>query len=182
MGKRLALNPLMSKVRAVISGNELIAYLDSHGIAYKAQRHTPVFTMTDVLTIALELEGIICKNILLSNGKGKFFLVATEPFKRLDLKALRQQLGEHRLSFAPESDLHRLLGVGPGALSCLALINDTASDVTMILDSQLENYAFFLMHPLDNCSTLQITLDHVLAFLMLIEHPPLRIQVAGRGA
>ncbi|WP_369385991.1 YbaK/EbsC family protein [Pseudomonas fulva] len=91
---------------------------------YRLAHHEPARTMEDVHIVEALLDGVVCKNVLLTDQRGRFFLVMTRPERRLELKRLGSKVCERRLTFASHADLDRLLGVCAGAVSCLALIND----------------------------------------------------------
>jgi Ala-tRNA(Pro) deacylase len=61
-----------------------------------------------------------------------------------------------RISFASPKRLKKHLGVDPGAVSLLAVYNDRAHAVEVVMDRELWMPGAFLFHPLVNTSTLVI--------------------------
>nr|CCA88177.1 hypothetical protein RALSY_mp10719 [Ralstonia syzygii R24] len=93
------------------------------------------------------------------------------PDKSLDLGAVAEALGSKRLSFASANRLATVLGIGPGSLSPLALVNDAAGKVHLVIDEDLSQEPVFLLHPLDNTATVALAKPDLGAFLENIGHP-----------
>ena len=74
-----------------------------------------------------------------------------KPFKT---KYLSAQIGSSRLSFGGAEDMERLLGVTPGSVSLLGLMNDQTKAVRLLVDRDLLDDAFFGCHPCINTSSL----------------------------
>lgn len=127
--------------------------------------------MTESGRLTLALTGVRCKNLLLQDKQGQHYLVVTTPDKSLDLGAVAQACGCKRLSFASIDRLATVLGIGPGSLSPLALVNDTAGKVHLVIDQDLSQEPVFLLHPLDNTATVALTQPALEAFLQSIGHP-----------
>ena len=64
------------------------------------------------------------------------------------------------------------LGVGPGAVTPFAVINDVDSVVQVVLDVALLDINPLNFHPLDNSKTTAITPDDLLKFLEANNHSP----------
>ena len=108
--------------------------LDRLGVAYTRTDHPVAQTMEDCQR-AEELLGVkICKNLFLCNRqKTSFYLLmmpGDKPFKTKDLSA---QIGSARLSFAGEEFMKELLGVAPGSVSVLGLMNDHDKKVRLLI-------------------------------------------------
>lgn len=86
--------------------------------------------------------------------------------KRLDLKALGKSSGIGRISFGSPDRLKRFLGVTPGAVTLLAVINDPAGAVEVLIDETFWDSApAFQFHPMVNTSTLVFSKESVEQFL-----------------
>ena len=68
--------------------------------------------------------------------------------------------------------MQEALGITPGAVSMLALANDRAKRVTLVLDRVLSEAAAVQCHPLVNTATLVIDQGDLRRFLDAIEHVP----------
>jgi Ala-tRNA(Pro) deacylase len=64
------------------------------------------------------------------------------------------------------------LGVRPGAVTPFAVINDSAREVTMVLDSGLLGEGPVNCHPLVNTMTTALAPEDLLRFLEAEGHPP----------
>jgi Ala-tRNA(Pro) deacylase len=71
------------------------------------------------------------------------------------------------------------LGVVPGALSPLALINDGDRAVELVIDDSLRNVPLMLFHPLVNTSTIALARDGWDRFLRAIGCEPTYVEVDG---
>lgn len=145
---------------------ELYALLDEMGIRYGYIEHPVARTVEEALRYCANFEGRHCKNLFLRNHKGdKHYLVVADCRHSVDIRRLWEELGEGRLSFASEQRLMRLLGVRPGSVSPFALINDTAREVTLLLDDNLRQADRLSFHPNDNRASISVTPDDLMRFL-----------------
>jgi|SRR5450830_1113497 len=164
----------------MLSKNELLARLDALHLPYEYEEHNAVFTMGESEKITLSLTGARCKNLLLQEKSGACFLVMTTPTKTLDLTAAAKAFGSKRLSFASAELLYDTLGLRPGSLSPLALVNDETGKVRLIIDSDLAGEDVFLLHPLENSATLAISRDVLEKFLDSANHKPSWLALEAR--
>ena len=86
------------------------------------------------------------------------------------LKSLNQKIGCERLSFGSAERLFEMLGVRPGAVSPLALINDPDRKVHLALDIALRTNGVIYAHPLVNDMTLGIEGAHLQQFFAYMGH------------
>lgn len=149
---------------------ELLNLLDAKGIPFSCEEHDAVLNMAESGKLDLALEGARCKNLLLQDKKGHYFLIVTTASKSLDLSAAADVLGSKRLSFASSDKLFELLGIQTGSLSPLALVNDEAKRIRLILDSDLSGEATFLFHPLENNASVLLSKQALDDFLGTIGH------------
>jgi Ala-tRNA(Pro) deacylase len=85
-----------------------------------------------------DMAGTFTKNLLLKDKKGRLFLLAIHEDRDLDLKTLHTLLGaQGRLGFASGDRMIEILGVAPGALTPLGVINDRDGLVTVAIDAAL---------------------------------------------
>lgn len=145
----------------------LISFLEQHQIGFDRYDHPPVYTVEDVNRLLPDMPAASIKNLFLRDGKGKrHFLVVMPGEKRLDLKALGKSTGIGRISFGSPDRLKRFLGVTPGAVTLLAVINDPTGAVEVLIDETLwETAPAFQFHPMVNTSTLVFSKESVEQFL-----------------
>lgn len=156
----------------MIGRDALLALLEQQNVPFQCEYHEQVLNMAESGALALSLEGARCKNLLLQDKQENVYLVVTTAHKSLDLSAVAKTLGSKRLSFASAERLFELLGVRPGSLSPLALVNDPARKVRLVIDEALAHEAVFLFHPLDSSATVALARQDFDAFLQHIGHAP----------
>jgi len=96
-------------------------------------------------------------------------------------KALGPLIGESKLSFASPQRLMERLGVEPGAVTLLGLVNDTNHKVDLIFDKVLWEADALQCHPLVNTATLVISHAGIEKFLKETGHEPHILDVPGRA-
>jgi Ala-tRNA(Pro) deacylase len=151
---------------------ELFARLDALAIAAESFEHPAVHTVEEAKALRGELAGAHIKNLFLRNKKGAMWLVTCQEDRAIDLKALGERLGAGRLSFASADRLMSYLGVLPGAVTPLAVINDRQGAVAVVLDSALPAQDPVNCHPLVNTMTTALAGRDLVRFLEAEGHPP----------
>ncbi len=151
---------------------DIYAFLTEHGIAYQRFDHAAVFTCEQALELRMPLPGKETKNLFLRDKKGKrHFLVTVGHEKQVDLKALTDVLQvQQGLSFASPDRLKTHLGVEPGSVTLLGLVNDAAHAVEVIIDQAVWDANAICSHPLVNTATLAIPHAGLEAFLQATGH------------
>jgi Ala-tRNA(Pro) deacylase len=150
---------------------DIYAFLDQHHIPYTRQDHPPVYTTEQAERLVPPLSGVHTKNLFLRDKKGKrYFLLVVEAAKNINLKNLATQIETSRLSLASPPRLIEHLGIEPGAVSILALVNDRECNVEVLIDRGIWNTDAWHCHPLVNTATLVIPLSGIKAFLSATGH------------
>ena len=154
---------------------DLFAFLDAHGIAHRTYRHPPVFRVQDGAEIKAALPGGHTKNLFLKDAKGQLWLISALGDTRIDLKSLPHAIGSAKLSFGSEERLMGALGVRPGSVTALALINDPDHKVRFVLDRALMAHEIVNFHPLSNDATTAISQADFVKFLSILGVEPLMV-------
>ena len=150
--------------------NKIYSFLDTNNISYERFDHPAVFTCEESAKYCPPMPGASIKNLFLYDKKTEqHFLAVVPDEKRVDFKALKKLLDVSNLSFASEERLQKYLGVAPGSVTILGLINDITQAVTVIFDESLRNQAL-QCHPLINTATLVIPFNDIEKFLSLTQH------------
>lgn len=149
--------------------NALFARL---GITPITIEHPPVHTVDDALPFWSALDGVHTKNLLLKGAKGGLWLVCVPTDRRLDLKALAVHVGAKKFSFATAETLAEALGVAQGSVSPLALINDDAKAVQLVLAKDMLAKPRITVHPLTNTATVSLTSDELVKVVTATGHRP----------
>ncbi len=132
-------------------------WLSDHNISYILHTHPAVFTVPEARKHCYHIPGSHCKNLFLKNKKTEQLYLITIPHdKRLDLNQFRRSIGAPKVRFANPEDLLEALGLSPGAVSPIGLVNDTDNRVIFIIDEQIWNAEEICCHPNINTETLQI--------------------------
>ena len=157
--------------------------LDSLGIAYERIDHERADTMEACAAVDEVLGTTICKNLFLCNRRQTAFYLlmmpAEKPFKTKELSA---QIQSARLSFADGEAMERLLGVTPGSVTVLGLMNDTENQVTLLVDEDLLQGETVGCHPCVNTSSLKLKTADVFGVLTdAMNHPPQYVTLTGEG-
>jgi Ala-tRNA(Pro) deacylase len=151
----------------------LMADLAALDIAYEAHEHAAVFTVAESRKLDAGFPGAHTKNLFLKDAAGAFWLVTVPAEARVDLKALPAAIGCKRVSFAKPEDMERLLGITPGSVTPLAMINAAPGSVTVVLEEGLAAAERINVHPLRNTGTLGLAGADVLRLLRHWGHAPL---------
>ena len=147
-------------------------------MSYERFDHPAVYTVSEAKKLSPEMDGASTKNLFLRDKKGiRHFLVVVPQDKQVDLKELSSILEASRLSFASPDRLNKYLGIEPGSVSILALLNDPEKTVEVFVDNELWNAETILCHPLVNTTTLAIPRDGIKKFLEKTEHNLMLVEV-----
>lgn len=89
--------------------------------------------------------------------------------KQINLKSLSEELGVTRFHFATPETLEEILGVIPGSVTPLAIVNDSKNLVTVVLDKELQGKKL-LVHPNRNTATIAIQYEDLIKFIKNENH------------
>jgi Ala-tRNA(Pro) deacylase len=156
----------------MLDPQQLFARLDQLGIAHRTVEHPPVFTVEEAKALRGNLPGHHIKNLFLRNKKEEMWLVVALEDRAIDLKRLGDVLGAGRLSFGSADRLKRTLGVEPGSVTPLSLINDEARAVQLVLDRGVADGGPVNAHPLVNTMTTALAPADLLRFFDAAGHTP----------
>jgi Ala-tRNA(Pro) deacylase len=135
------------------------------GIDPVYHEHPPLRTVEDAHLIWDRLEGAQVKNLFLRDAGRQYWLVVVPGDPRMDTKAMAALIGSKRISFGSAEDLVAMLGVAPGSVTPLAMMNDSGRRVRLVLHAELLEAARLLVHPLVNTATVAIAPGDLLRFL-----------------
>jgi len=131
---------------------EINEYLTAHGVDYEVIEHPAVFNMEEVEKLNLPHPEADAKNLFVRDDKKlQYYMITVQGNKRVDLKQFRKQHGLRNLSFASADDLMEIMGLIPGAVTPLGLLNDRERKVELYLDAAFAD--LISIHPNDNTAT-----------------------------
>ncbi len=84
--------------------------------------------------------------------KRAYYLITLMGDRRVDLKEFRRRCGTRPLSFASADDLGSIMGLEPGPVMPLGLLNDEEWKMALFLDADLVD-GIIGVHPSDNTAT-----------------------------
>ena len=153
--------------------------LDSLGIEYYQTDHAAARTMEDCLEADRVMGVEMCKNLFLCNRqKTDFYLLLIPGDKPFKTKDLSRQIGSARLSFADAEHMEEYLGISPGAVSVMGLMNDRNRRVRLLMDSEVYESEWIGCHPCVNTSSLKLrTRDLLRVFLPAVGHEPIVVDL-----
>ncbi|MDB2422566.1 prolyl-tRNA synthetase associated domain-containing protein [Paracoccaceae bacterium] len=119
-----------------ISSDAIMERLDNWGITYKRADHVPLRTVEESKKVqgqflSSEQGGGHIKNLYFRDNKKRNVLLVAEQDRQIDLKTLNTKLGTGRLSFGSAERLMENLGVRPGAVTPLSMINGVETGVQL---------------------------------------------------
>ena len=157
--------------------------LDRLGVDFYRTDHpdAPSTTMEVCAQVDAVLNVHICKNLFLCNRQQTdFYLLIMPGDKHFKTKELSHQLGVSRLSFADDGHMERYLGVAPGSVTVLGLMNDTEKHVRLIIDEDVLKEEWFGCHPCKNTSSVKFrTADLTEKLLPAMGHEPTVVRLTG---
>lgn len=143
-------------------------------IDYNKVEHPAVYTVEEAKEKVPYIEGIGCKNLFLKTQKKELFLYTLPEDKQVNLKGLSETLEVTKFHFASKETLEEALGVIPGSVTPLAIINDIENKVTVVLDKELQGKKI-LVHPNRNTATISIKYEDLIRFIQSENHKIIEI-------
>jgi len=160
---------------------DLAAFFAHHAIEAKRFEHSPVMTVEESKRLVPNLPGAKTKNLFVRDKKGLRHILVTVPHDlTVDLNSLGLLLGAGRLGFASPERLRKYLGITPGSVSLLALVNDAAHAVEFVLDRHLWEADAVQAHPLVNDATMVLPHAQLQRFLAATGHVAHVVDVPGK--
>lgn len=160
---------------------DLIGFLETHGISFVRHDHPPVFTCEEELQHVPESGAARTKNLFMRDRRGRrHLLLVTLCSKSVSISDFAETSGADRLSFASPERLMKHLGVEPGSVTVLGLVNDTERAVELYIDADVWGAPSIHAHPLRNDATFVLTHDDVVRFVGATGHQPRIVTVRSR--
>lgn len=158
---------------------EIYAFLKEHRIPHEITEHAAVFNMEEVSHLDLPHPEADAKNIFIRDKRSRiYYLITVRGAKRVDLKAFRQMQETGPLGFASAEDLMAILGLIPGSVTPLGLLNDHERKVRFFLDRAfLEGEGLIGVHPNENDATVWMQAEDLLAIIREHGNPTELIEI-----
>ena len=159
--------------------DRLLAWMTDQGLSHTTHHHPAVFRVEEGVELKASLPGAHTKNLFLKDKKGQLWLISACQDTVIDLKGLPRIIGSDRLSFGSPERLQAALGVTPGSVTALGLINDPERRVRFVLDLALWEADVVNFHPLTNTATTAFAQTDFRRFLGLLGRDPQVINFAA---
>jgi len=161
---------------------DLFALLDRLGIQYTAYAHEPVFTCEAALAAVPDARSVQTKNLFLRDKPGRrHILLVTSCEKAVDIRQFAAAADAGHLSFGSAERLQKHLGLTPGSVTVLGLINDPSHAVELFVDRDVWDREWWNCHPLVNTATLVLSRAGIERFLAHTGHAPRVVTLERRG-
>lgn len=133
---------------------EIYNYLNAENIKFEITEHKAVYNMEELAEVKLPHPEADAKNLFVRDDKRQnYYLITVKGEKRVNLKDFRRENGTRPLTFASPEELSEILGLIPGAVTPLGLLNDKDHRVKFYLDKDFKDMEFIGVHPNDNTAT-----------------------------
>ena len=143
---------------------QIYEFIKSKNVWYEITEHEAVFNMADLTRINIPYPESDAKNLFVRDDKKRnYYLITVKGNKKVNLKEFRKSNNTRNLSFTSEDDLMNILGLIPGAVTPLGLLNDKDLKVTFYLDKDfVYEDSIIGIHPNDNTATIWIKVDDLI--------------------
>ena len=146
------------------SPTSLYKLLKDLKIEFKIFEHPPLFTVNDAKKYRGNMDGFHTKNLFLRDKKKKNYLVIAHEDSLIDLTLLTERIRSSRLSFGSKERLFEELGVFPGAVTPLSVVNNKKKDINIFLDAEMFGKDTIFCHPLVNDRTISLSYNSLLIY------------------
>ena len=144
---------------------EVYQYLTDHGVSYEVTEHQAVSNMEELGAVELPYPEWDAKNLFVRDDKKRnYYLITVRGDKRVDLKEFRRRQGLRPLTFAGPEDLLAILGLTPGSVTPLGVLNDGEHRVHVYLDAEFAEHRIGV-HPNDNTATVWLAAEDLMRLL-----------------
>ncbi|KAF8095027.1 hypothetical protein N665_0345s0007 [Sinapis alba] len=159
--------------------DHLLARLQELQIDYSKYEHPPVLTVEEQAKYVSSSEGALSKNLFLKDKKNRYYIVSAMVDTKVDMKVLSQRLGLGKggIRMAPEEALTELLQVSLGCVTPFAVMNESARDVSLLLDQKFKNQTRCIFHPLSNDVSISLNTSGLDKFLGSIGTDPVYVDL-----
>lgn len=152
---------------------DIYRLLEETGVSFQVTEHPAVFNMAELSRIQIPHPEADAKNLFVRDDKkSKYYLISVLGEKRMDLKEFRRIHHTRPLSFASPEELRAKLGLAPGSVTPLGLLNDETREIPLFLDSDFRRAPGLIgVHPNDNTATVLLRTDDLVSLLKNAGHP-----------
>ena len=146
---------------------QIYDYLQENSIWHEITEHKAVYNMAELAEVPCPYPEADAKNLFVRDDKKQnYYLITVKGEKRVNLKAFRKAQGTRNLSFASAEDLMERLGLIPGAVTPLGVLNDETGSVKVFLDQDfLQEPGLVGVHPNENTATVWLKAEDLIRII-----------------
>ena len=146
---------------------QIYDYLQENSIWHEITEHKAVYNMAELAEVPCPYPEADAKNLFVRDDKKQnYYLITVKGEKRVNLKAFRKAQGTRNLSFASAEDLMERLGLIPGAVTPLGVLNDETRSVKAFLDQDfLQEPGLVGVHPNENTATVWLKTEDLIRII-----------------
>ena len=146
---------------------QIYDYLKENSIWHEITEHKAVYNMAELAEVPCPYPEADAKNLFVRDDKKQnYYLITVKGEKRVNLKAFRKAQGTRNLSFASAEDLMERLGLIPGAVTPLGVLNDETRSVKVFLDQDfLQEPGLVGVHPNENTATVWLKAEDLIRII-----------------
>lgn len=146
---------------------QIYDYLQENSIWHEITEHKAVYNMAELAEVPCPYPEADAKNLFVRDDKKQnYYLITVKGEKRVNLKAFRKAQGTRNLSFASAEDLMERLGLIPGAVTPLGVLNDETRSVKVFLDQDfLLEPRLVGVHPNENTATVWLKAEDLIRII-----------------
>lgn len=146
---------------------QIYDYLQENSIWHEITQHKAVYNMAELAEVPCPYPEADAKNLFVRDDKKQnYYLITVKGEKRVNLKAFRKAQGTRNLSFASAEDLMERLGLIPGAVTPLGVLNNETRSVKVFLDRDfLQEPGLVGVHPNDNTATVWLKTEDLIRII-----------------
>ena len=146
---------------------QIYDYLQENSIWHEITEHKAVYNMAELAEVPCPYPEADAKNLFVRDDKKQnYYLITVKGEKRVNLKAFRKAQGTRNLSFASAEDLMERLGLIPGAVTPLGVLNDETRSVKVFLDQDfLQEPGLVGVHQNENTATVWLKTEDLIRII-----------------
>ena len=146
---------------------QIYDYLQENSIWHEITEHKAVYNMAELAEVPCPYPEADAKHLFVRDDKKQnYYLITVKGEKRVNLKAFRKAQGTRNLSFASAEDLMERLGLIPGAVTPLGVLNDETRSVKAFLDRDfLQEPGLVGVHPNENTATVWLKTEDLIRII-----------------
>lgn len=137
--------------------------MDELGISFERVDNDSIETMKDCEVVSNKLGAEIRKSVFVRDQKKtNFYLVIMPSNKAFNTKVFCEKIGCSRVSFASPEYINEFLGVQPGTITVMSLLNDVHKKVKVVIDRSVVDDEWFACNPGANTTHIKFKTEDLL--------------------